>query len=130
MTQHLDFHAMSDPHTELASPLHRYPFAPRLFYFVPRQWLRDVVTTGEFDARHLLLAMGDGSEYIAYPADAREAAWTRNRDPRTPNVVSHVTYAEALAGLKARGWLADARGEANDTEVYRLLAWPDFGGEG
>ncbi|MCX7668522.1 MAG: hypothetical protein N2439_00425 [Anaerolineae bacterium] len=46
---------------------------------MPRQWLRDVLTTGEFDARHLLLAMCDGSEYIAYPADARSCTrrWTR-----------------------------------------------------
>ncbi|GEM_PF-3044272 len=118
------------PPTQADHPLHRYPFVPRLFYFVPRQWLRDVATTGEFDARHLLLAMCDGSEYIAYPPDEREAAWTRNNDPRVPNVVSHVTYAQALAGLKARGWLAEAREERDDTEIYRLQEWPAFGGEG
>ncbi len=110
--------------------LHKYPFVPGRFYFVPRQWLRDVTTTGDFDARHLLLAMCDGSQYIAYPADAREAAWTRSRDPAVPNVVSHVTYAEVVADLKARGWLAEAREEADDTEIYRLMEWPDFGGEG
>lgn len=119
-----------DPQTGPAHLLHRHPFTPRLFYFVPRQWLRDVTTTGEFDARHLLLAMCDGSEYIAYPADAREAAWTRNDDPRVPNVVSHVTYGGTLADLRARGWLADARDVADDTEIYRLLEWPHFGGEG
>lgn len=111
-------------------PLHRYPFVPSRFYFVPRQWLRDVATTGDFDARHLLLAMCDGGQYIKYPESAREAAWTRNPDPHIPNVVSHVTYAQSLAVLQARGWLAEARGEADDTEIYRLLEWPDFAGEG
>ncbi len=110
--------------------LHRYPFVPSRFYFVPRQWLSDVATTGDFDARHLLLAMCDGGQYIKFPESARANDWTRNPDPRVPNVVSHVTYLDTLARLRTRGWLAAARGEADDTEIYRLLAWPDFAGEG
>lgn len=110
--------------------LHRYPFVPGRFYFVPRQWLCGVATTGDLDARQLLLAMCNGSEYVRYPEAAREAWWTRSADPRVPNVVSHVTYAATLRTLLARGWLADARSEAGDTEIYRLLEWPDFAGEG
>ncbi len=122
-------HCMT-PEPPDAFPLHRYPFVPARFYFVPRRWLRDVTTTGDLDARHLLLAMCDGSEYVRYPEAMREAAWTRGADPRVPNVVSHVTYAGTLRTLQARGWLAEARDEADDTEIYRLVEWPDFGGEG
>ncbi len=110
--------------------LQAYPFVPSHFYFVPLQWLRDVVTTGDFDARHLLLVMCDGSDRIKYPESEREAHWTRNRNPRIPNVVSHVTYAETLTALQARGWLATEGGEPGDTEIYQLLEWPDFGGAG
>jgi len=113
-----------------AFSLHRYPFVPSRFYFVPRQWLRDVATTGDFDARHLLLAMCDGGQYVKFPESARENHWTRNSDPRVPNIVSHVTYMDTLARLQARGWLVEARGEADDTEIYRLLGWPDFADEG
>lgn len=118
------------PELEDSFPLHRYPFVPSRFYFVPRQWLHDVATTGDLDAQHLLLAMCDGSEYVKYPESAREGWWTRGADPRVPNVVSHVTYARALQVLQARGWLADARGEADDAEIYRLLEWPEFAGKG
>ena len=103
-----------------ARRLHTYPFVPSQFYFVPRQWLRDVVTTGDFDARHLLLAMCDGSDRIHYPESAREAHWTRNPDPHTPNVVSHVTYAEALAALQARGWLAVDRDARQAVRLVRV----------
>ena len=111
-------------------PLHSYPFVPSLFYVVPRQWLEDVATTGDFDARHLLLAMCDGSAYVKFPESAREAHWTRHPDPRAPNVVSHVTYAKALDSLQAHDWMIDAREETGDTEIYCLLGWPDFGGKG
>lgn len=116
--------------SQAAFPLHRYPFVPSRFYFVPRQWLRDVATTGDFDARHLLLAMCDGGQYIKFPESARVNDWTRNPDPRVPNVVSHVTYMDTLARLRAWDWLAEARSEVDDTEIYRLLAWPHFAGEG
>jgi len=107
--------------------LHHYPYVPRLFYFIPIQWLRDLTTTGDIDTRHLLLAMNqDGADHVSFPPDQREETWIRSVDPQRPSVVSHTTYYKYLNALMEQGWLRRDKIARDDVQIYQLLEWPTF----
>jgi hypothetical protein len=112
----------------VSAPRHRYPFVPGLFYYLPVQWLQEVMTTGDLDTRDLLMALADdASGVVAFSDDGHETDWTRSEADGAPGFVSHPTYHRSVNALIAAGHLEQI---ARRPAAYRLTTWPGFAGLG